>query len=120
MGHMEQSLSDFLSGKTEHTQRLFARLITEFETIGEVRVHAAKSMICIGRKRNFAYVIYLGKDFLDLVLPFKQTFEDNLCFKKIKPVPGSDDFNHHLRIQHLDDFNEEVFKYMKMAWQGAS
>ena len=116
---MEQSLSDFLSGKTEHARGLFARLITEFEAIGEVKVHAAKSMICIARKRNFAYVIYLGKDFLDLVLPFKQTFENNLCFKKIKPVPGSDDFNHHIRIQSLDDFNEEVVKYMKMAWKGA-
>jgi hypothetical protein len=98
---MERSLDEFLAGKTEHTLALYDKLIAEFEAIGSIRVHAAKSMICIGGGRNFAYVIQLGKNFLDLVLPFKQTFPDNLCFRKIKPVPGSDDFNHHLRIQAI-------------------
>lgn len=117
---MSHSVSDFLEGKAEHTCMLFDKLIAEFEKIGEVRVHAAKTMICIASRRNFAYVIQLGKNFLDLVLPFKQTFEDNLCFRKIKPVNGSDDFNHHLRIYSVDDFNEEVISYMKMAYLDAS
>jgi hypothetical protein len=117
---LENSLSDFLAGKTEHSQWLFQHLIAEFEAIGEIRVHATKSMICIGRERNFAYVIYLGENFVDLVLPFKQTFPDNLCFQKIKLVPGSADFNHHLRIYHAADFNQEVREYMRMAWERAS
>jgi hypothetical protein len=117
---MERSLADFLEGKTEHTLALYQRLISEFEAIGTIRVQAAKSMICIAGDRNFAYVIQLGKNFIDLVLPFKQTFPDNLCFRKIKPVPGSGDFNHHLRIQAFEDFNEEVVWYMSMAYRNSS
>ena len=114
---MDAAVNHFLAGKSEHTRGLFGRLIAEFEAIGDVRVNAAKSMICIGRSRNFAYVIYLGKNFIDVVLPFKQTFAENFCFKKIKQVPGSPDFNHHLRIYHSEDFNDEVRGYMKLAWQ---
>jgi hypothetical protein len=117
---MERSLEDFLKGKTEHTLGLYYKLISEFEAIGAIRVHAAKSMICISGKRNFAYVIQFGRNFIDLVLPFKQTFPDNLCFRKIRPVPGSDDVNHHVRIQAIEDFNEEVIGYMKMAYDNAS
>jgi hypothetical protein len=117
---MERTLEDFLAGKSEHTLALYNKLISEFEGIGGIRVHAAKSMICIAGKRNFAYVIQLGKNFVDLVLPFKQTFPDNMCFRKIRAVPGSDDYNHHLRIQDLEDFNEEVIGYLKMAYRNAS
>ena len=74
-------------------------------------------MISIGARTRFAYVIQLGKNFVDVVFPFKQAYIDNLCFNKIKPVPGSDDYNHHLRIYFKEDINEEVRMYMKMAFE---
>jgi hypothetical protein len=117
---MERSLKDFFRGKSDHSLDLYQRLILEFEQFGDLRVHPAKSMICIGSKRNFGYVIQLGRNFIDLVLPFKQSFDDNLCFRKIVPVPGSDDFNHHLRIYWVEDFNEEVIGYMRKAYLAAS
>lgn len=113
----ERELCDFLNGKTQHTIELFNHLVNEYQQIGNVTVHPAKSMISFAACKRFAYVIQLGKNFIDVVLPFKHPFEDNLCFNKIKPVPGSDDFNHHLRLYFKEDLNDEVRKFMKMAYE---
>ena len=59
----------------------------------------------------------LGKNFIDVVFPFKQAYEDNLCFTKIKQVPGTDDYNHHFRMYFKEDINAEVLKYMKLAYE---
>jgi hypothetical protein len=113
----DKELSDFLDGKPQHTVDLFNHLVTEFGLIGDVKIHPAKSMISFAERTRFAYVIQLGKAFIDVVLPFKQAYADNLCFNKIKPVPGSDDFNHHLRLYFKEDINDEVRMYLKMAYQ---
>lgn len=116
----DKTLSDFLNGKSAHTVGLFNHLVNEFQQIGEVTVHPAKSMISFAARTRFAYVIQLGKNFVDVVLPFKQPYSDNLCFSKIKPVPGSDDYNHHLRIYFPEDINDEVRLYMKLAFEKGS
>jgi hypothetical protein len=112
----DKQLSDFLNGKSLHTVGLFNHLVDEFHQIGDVKVQALKSMISFGSRTKFAYVIQLGKNFVDVVFPFKQAYTDNLCFNKIKPVPGSDDFNHHLRIYLPEDINDEVRSYMRLAY----
>ena len=112
----DKHLSDFLNGKSPHTVDLFNQLVNEFQQVGEVKVYPLKSMIAFGARTKFAYVIQLGKNFMDVVFPFKQAYTDNMCFNKIKPVPGSDDFNHHLRIYFKEDINDEVKFYMRLAW----
>lgn len=77
-------------------------------------------MIAIAGEKKFAYVIQLGKNFIDVVLPFNQPYTDNLCFIKIKQVPGTNDYNHHLRIFSPDDINDEVRHYIRLGYQGAS
>ncbi len=116
----DKELSDFLSSKSEHTVALFDHLVNEYLQIGEVKLHPTKSMISFTRRVRFAYVIQLGKNFVDVVFPFKQPYHDNLCFNKIKPVPGSDDFNHHFRMYFKEDINDEVRMYMKMAYEKGS
>lgn len=116
----DKELSDFLNGKSEHTVALFDHLVNEYLQIGEVRLHPTKSMISFTARTRFAYVIQLGKNFVDVVFPFKQAYADNLCFNKIKPVPGSDDFNHHFRMYFKEDINDEVRMYMKMAYEKGS
>ena len=113
----DKPLADFLVGKSPHTIELFNHLVTEFNRIGIVTVHPTKSMISFASKRRFAYVIQLGKNFIDMVFPFKDIYADNLCFNKIKPVPGSDDYNHHLRLYLKEDLNDEVRIYMKLAYE---
>jgi len=112
-------LSEFLSGKSDHTKSLFDHFIKEFDAIGKITVHPAKTMIGIdnGHKR-VAWITQLGKNFIHVVFPFKQPYTDNLCFQKIAQVPGdSKQFNHHLRILNAKDLNEEVIGFMKLAYK---
>lgn len=114
--HIDRSVNSFLSGKSETSVFLFEHLMNSFESIGSIHLHATKSMIVISADSGFAYVIAMGKNFIDVVLPFKELFEDNLCFKKIARVPGTNDYNHHLRIMLPEDLNEEVLNYLKKAY----
>lgn len=110
------TIRGFLSGKSETSVFLFEHLMNSFEKIGPIHLHATKSMIVISADSGFAYVVAMGKNFIDVVLPFKELFEDNLCFKKIALVPGTNDYNHHLRIMLPEDLNEEVLDYLKKAY----
>ena len=116
----DKGLADFLNGKSAHTLDLFDHLVKTFNEIGVITVGTTKSMVTFGATKKFAYVIQLGKNFIDVVIPFKEAYHDNLCFNKIKAVPASDDYNHHLRIYFKEDLNDEVKIYMKQAYENAS
>jgi hypothetical protein len=98
-----QHLSDFLTGKSEHTLMLFNHFVSEFK-------------IANSHKR-VAYITQLGKNFIHVAFPFKEAYPDNLCFQKIAQVPGdSYQFNHHFRMYNKEDINDEVFGFMKRAY----
>lgn len=114
----DKQLTEFFKGKSEHTLELFKHLAAEFGEIdGDITIHPTKSTISFAARKRFAYVIQLGKNFINVVLPFKQVYEDNLCFNKIRLVPSSDDYNHHLRLYFKDDINNEVRGFMRLAWE---
>ena len=109
-------LNKFLEGKSEHAKELVFHFISEYERVGKpLHVTALKSMIAISGKKRAAYIIYLGRDFIDIVFPFKKSYSENLCFTKIKKVPESTDFNHHFRMLFKEDINQEVKDFMKLA-----
>ncbi|MEP7106749.1 MAG: DUF5655 domain-containing protein [Ferruginibacter sp.] len=112
---LDKTLDDFLKGKSVHTTELFYYFINEYKSLGDISVYPTKSMIAITGKTRLAYIIQLGKNFMDVVFPFKQAYTDNLCFVKIKRVPGSNDYNHHFRMCFNEDINEEIKHYMKLA-----
>lgn len=112
----DKTLDDFLTGKPEHTVELFWQFADTFQQIGKVTIHPTKSMIGFAAKKRMAYVIRLGKNFIDVVLPFDKPHTDNLCFHKIAQVPGSQQYNHHVRLTSGDDLNAEVRKFMKLAF----
>ncbi|WP_240183077.1 DUF5655 domain-containing protein [Pedobacter jeongneungensis] len=111
----EKHLSDFLNGKTEYTLGLFRFFIDQLAELSEINLRPTKSMIAIESKTAFAYLTQLGKNFIHVVIPFNQAYEDNLCFTKIAQVPGTKQFNHHLRIFYKEDINDEVKTFLKMA-----
>jgi len=111
----ERDLSDFLNGKTEYTIELFRFFVSECDKISCVQLRVLKSMIAMDAPKTFAYVVQFGKNFIHIVIPFSQAFNDNLCFSKIAQVPGTNQFNHHLRIYFKDDVNEEVKSFIKLA-----
>src|SRR6516162_9812874 len=115
----EQTLNDFLKGKSEVTVALFNHFIDEFQRIGKVTVHPAKTMIGIATQRKrIAYITQLGKNFIHVVFPFEKPYADNLCFQKIAQVPGDDkQYNHHFRMLAKEDLNKEVISFMKLAYK---
>ncbi len=115
---INNDVSKFLVGKSEHTLMLFEHLIKTFEQIGETRLEATKTMIGISNShKRIAWVTQLGKNFIHVVFPLREPYYDNLCFQKIAQVPGSNQFNHHLRVFQPEDINEEVTGFMKLAYQ---
>ena len=114
----EKALQDFLNGKSEHTLALFHHFVKEYQRLGKITLHPAKTMIGIATTRKrIAYITQLGKNFIHVVFPFERPYEDNLCFKKIAQVRGDNkQFNHHLRILAKEDINDEVKKFMKLAY----
>lgn len=114
--YSNSDIDSFLLGKSETSIFLFEHLINSLGEIGPIYLRATKSMIVISADSDFAYIISMGKTFIDVVLTFKELFEDNLCFRKIALVPGTNDYNHHLRIMLPEDLNEEVFAYLKKAY----
>lgn len=113
------NLSAFLSGKSEQTLSLFNHFINEYQKLTPITIHPAKTMIGIANShRRIAWVTQLGKNFVHVVFPFKQAYPDNLCFQKIAQVPDDNhQFNHHFRMYNIEDVNEEVLKFMKMAYE---
>ena len=113
----DKVLADFLKGKSEHTLSLFWHFADYYQQIGKVTIHPTKTMIAFAARTRIAFVTRLGKDFVDIVFPFTEAYNDNLCFHKIAQVPGSRQFNHHFRMYSIDDINEEVKQFMKLAHQ---
>ncbi len=112
------AISQFLSGKSAHTLALYNHFISEFEKIGSITVEPTKTMIGISNAhKRIAWVTQLGKNFIHVVFPLKQPYNDNLCFQKVAQVPGSNQFNHHLRVLSLEDINDEVLEFMLLAYQ---
>jgi hypothetical protein len=113
-----KTLDDFIAGKSAYTLELFHHFVNEFKRAGNVTLHPAKTMIGIATSRKrIAYITQLGKNFLHVVFPFEQPYNDNLCFQKIVQVPGDNQFNHHFRMLQKADVNKEVLTFMKLAYK---
>lgn len=113
-----KAIKDFLAGKSPYTLDLFHHFVAEYYKIGDITLHAAKTMIGIANDdKRIAWVTQFGKSFIHIVFPFKKPYPYNLCFQKIAQVPGdAHQFNHHFRMLYEEDVNEEVIKYMKMTY----
>ena len=112
----DRVLDDFLDNKSSHIISLFWHFVAAYQQIGNVTIHPTKTMIAFAAKTRIAYVIRLGKNFVDVVFPFDKPYPENLCFRKIAQVPGQQQYNHHLRLLQHDDVNAEVKKFMKKAY----
>ena len=114
-----RSIDDFLNRTSSVTKLLFDYFTDEFRKAGPVTLHPAKTMIGIATPRKrIAYITRFGKNFIHVVFPFEEAYPDNLCFQKIAQVPGEKkQFNHHFRMYRKEDVNNEVRKFMKLAYR---
>lgn len=112
-------ISVFLNGKSDYTLDLFHHFIATFEKAGVISLEPTKTMIGLSNgKKRIAWVTQLGKNFIHVVFPFHQAYEDNLCFQKVGQVPGSKQYNHHFRMLYKEDVTKEILKFMKLAVKG--
>ena len=115
----EHQISTFLNGKSDHTLMLYKHFIYNFQQIGNIKIEATKTMIGISNShKRIAWITQLGRNFIHVVLPFKQEYADNLCFQKVAWVPGQNQCNHHFRMLNVEDLNDEVLEFMRMAYLG--
>jgi hypothetical protein len=117
-----KELDKFLQGKSTHTIMLLEHFVKNFQAVGKVTLVPAKTMIGVATdQRRIAWITQLGKNFIHVVFPFGKEYPDNLCFQKIAQVPGdAKQFNHHYRMYEKEDLNQEVRKFMKMAYTEGS
>ena len=102
--------------KLAHALMLYDHFIAELQTIGPVTIHPHKTMISIvNTHKRVAYITQAGKNFIDVVFPFKERYDDNLCFRRIQEVPGRQVIYHHFRMQQKEDVNDEVRQFMRIA-----
>jgi hypothetical protein len=105
--------------KSPHALMLFDHFIAELERAGPVSIHPHKTMISIvNTHKGMAYITRAGKNFIHVVFPFKQRYDDNLCFQRIQAVPGRRVIYHHLRLFEKEDINDEVRRFMRIAYNG--
>ncbi|GAC1300703.1 MAG: hypothetical protein NVSMB24_01910 [Mucilaginibacter sp.] len=105
--------------RSEHALMLFDYFLSELQMIGPVTFHPHKTMISIASaNKPVVYITQAGRSFIRVVFPFKQRYNDNLCFQRIQEVPGRHTIYHHLRILNKDDINDEVRKFMRKAYDG--
>ncbi len=116
----ERELSDFTKGKSEHSLALMNNFLEEYSKIGEFVLHPSRSRIAFAARIRFGYIHRIGKNFVDVVLTFREAFEDNYCFYRIGEVPGGTYYQHYLRIEQKEDVNEEVKHFMKLAHERGS
>jgi hypothetical protein len=112
---LDKSVEDFLAGRSVHTTALFYQFVDQYRLLGNVQVHATKSMIVISGRTTLAYITRLGRECMDIVFPFKEPHTENLCFTGIKRVPGSNQYNHHFRMCLEEDLNEELKFFMNLS-----
>ena len=113
-----RTIDSFLRGKSAHTLSLFSHFVAEYKNLGDVSFIPAKTMIGIATSRKrIGYITQFGKNFIHVVFHFDQPYPDNLCFQKIAQVPGEKQYNHHFRMMATEDINDEVRKYMRLAFE---
>ena len=105
--------------KSGQALALFDHFIDELQKIGPVSIHPHKTMISIyNAHKPVAYVTQAGKEFIHVVFAFKQRYDENLCFQRIQEVSGRKVVYHHFRMLLNEDINDEVRKFMRIAYEG--
>jgi len=116
-------LDEYFKGKAE-SRKLFDTLGSVIETLNRVEIRVMKSQVAFYRREAFAWAWIPGKYLrakvaplvLTLSLPFK---DPSSRWKEIvEPRPGQ--FTHHLELHSISDIDDEVRKWVKVAWTEAA
>jgi len=110
------TVDDFLKGKSTESIALFNFFLAAYRTIGPFELHPVKTRVALLTKMRFCSINKVGTDHIDIHLVLTSLFDDAMCFYKIDNLANRF-FVHHVRLYHWDDINDELRKYMAMAYE---
>ncbi len=120
---LDSTVEDFFRDKAE-SRRLFEAILRQVERLGDATIRSSKSQIAFRRKTNFALVWIPGQYLKDrptaplvLAISFPER-NTSPRWKEITEV-GPKRFTHHLELYHEKEIDEQVFKWLKRAWDEA-
>ena len=108
------TIDDFLRNKTEKSVDLFNYFISEYKKIGDFELHPVNTRVALLTKMRFCSINKVGEDFVDVHLVLTQR-HDNPVFYRIDNLADRF-FVHHLKIYARNDIDDDVRKFMTLAY----
>jgi hypothetical protein len=108
------TVEEFLKGKSEKAIRLYHYFLGEYQKIGPIIIHPAKTRITFMVKVRFSGVSRLGKDYIAGGFWLREKIESPK-FYRIEFIP-KDNYILHFKIYEESDIDKEFRNYMKMAY----
>ena len=102
---------------------LFAAVQMAVKKAGKASIRVTKSRIAFRRRKNFAFVWLPGQYLHGKVAPLVLTLAlptraPSPRWKEVvEPAPGH--FTHHLELHKVGDVDDEVVKWLRLAWEAA-
>lgn len=119
---MADSLEEFL-GQHDGAKPLFAAVQRAMHSIGDAKMVVTKSQVAFSRHKNYVLVWIPGQYLHGKTAPLVLTILlprriDSLRWKEIsEPSPGH--FTHHLELNTVEEVDDEVVAWLRLAWQAA-
>lgn len=116
------TLDDYFSGR-EQSRQLFDAVHRAVAVFGLVELRVSKSQVAFRRRKAFAWVWipgkYLGGETAPLVLTLSlPNRSPSSRWKQIvEPYPGR--FTHHLELYTAEQVDDEVYQWLRQAWEDA-
>lgn len=116
------TFAEYFAGQ-EFSRQLFDVIRLQIEALGPAEMRVTKSQIAFKRSKSFAWLWMPGKYLrraaapLVLSLSFGFRLESPRWKSIVEPYPGR--FMHHLEINSLDVFDDEVRRWLQLAWEAA-
>jgi hypothetical protein len=105
---------DHLSGKEKVVAKIYERLITELQKLGQLKIEPHKTSIHLGNRFGFAGV-YTQKDYINLEL--------HLNYKLISERVGkveqasANRFHHTIKLMSEKEVDNELLNWLKEAYE---
>lgn len=120
----ESTIDDFFRGR-DASRRLFDALSRRIQRLGESTIRVSKSQVAFRRRKNFA-VVWVPAQYLKggttaplvLTLAFGKRDPSPRWKEITKIAPGR--FTHHLELHWPKDVDEEVGRWLLVAWKAAA
>jgi predicted transport protein len=117
------TVDEFFNGY-EESRQLFEVLNSMINAMGSTELRVTKSQIAFRRRKAFAWIWIPGKYLrgktspLVLTLSFSSRDTSPRWKEIVEPYPGH--FTHHLELYSINDIDEEVRDWLRIAWIAAA